>query len=54
MGDRSGWARHQEAQRRAWLRLTYAQRLRWLEDAKRFARRALAAAQRRRRSKGVG
>ncbi|MBS1107667.1 MAG: hypothetical protein H6Q91_3169 [Deltaproteobacteria bacterium] len=34
---------HRE-QRRAWLRLTYLQRLEWLEQAKRFAARALEAA----------
>lgn len=31
-------------QRRAFLRLTYLQRLEWLEQAKRFAARALEAA----------
>jgi hypothetical protein len=36
-------ARHRE-QRRAWLRLTPRERLDWLEQAKRFATRALAAA----------
>lgn len=43
-----GWEQHGEAQRRAWLRLSYAERLRWLEQAKRFARLAFAAARRRR------
>jgi hypothetical protein len=42
-----GWEQHREAQRRAWLRLSYAERLRWLEQAKRFARLALASARRR-------
>ena len=45
-----GFAIHEEAQRRAWLALTYRERLIWLEDAKRFAARALAAAERRKQS----
>jgi hypothetical protein len=40
----SGYDAHRDAQRRAWLRLSYRQRLDWLEQAKRFAARALAAA----------
>ena len=46
-GQRKG-SQHEEAQRRAWLRLAPAERLAWLEGAKRFARRALDAARRRR------
>jgi hypothetical protein len=42
-----GYEAHRHAQRRAWLRLSYRQRLDWLEQAKRFAARALAAARRR-------
>jgi hypothetical protein len=52
MADREqdkGFSLHEEAQRRAWLRLSPRQRLAWLEEAKRFAARALAAAARRRR-----
>jgi hypothetical protein len=44
----SGYDTHRDAQRRAWLRLSYRQRLDWLEQAKRFAARALAAARARR------
>jgi hypothetical protein len=47
--EQPGWEQHREAQRRAWLRLSYAERLRWLEQAKRFAERALDAARERRR-----
>jgi hypothetical protein len=36
-------------QARAWLRTSHRQRLDWLEQAKRFAARALAAAKRRQR-----
>lgn len=43
-----GFALSREAQRRAWLALGYRERLAWLEDAKRFAARALAAAAARR------
>jgi len=39
-------------QARAWLRTSYRQRLDWLEQAKRFAAKALGAAKRRRRGKG--
>lgn len=51
MTDPSGWEQHREAQRRAWLRLSYAERLRWLEEAKRFARLALASARKRRKAR---
>jgi hypothetical protein len=44
----SGWEEHRESQRRAWLRLSYAERLRWLDQAKRFATRAIDGARRRR------
>ena len=44
----TGFALHREQQRRAWLALSYRERLAWLEDAKRFAARALEAARRRR------
>jgi hypothetical protein len=40
----TGFEEHRREQRRAWLRLTYLQRLEWLEQAKRFAARALEAA----------
>lgn len=40
----SGFDEQRREQRRAWLRLTYLQRLQWLEQAKRFAARALEAA----------
>jgi hypothetical protein len=43
----TGWERHRGAQRRAWLRLSYAERLRWLDQAKRFASRAVASARKR-------
>jgi len=43
-----GFAAHRRAQRRAWLALNHRERLAWLEQAKRFAARALAAAARRR------
>lgn len=39
--------RHRGEQRRAWLRLSYRERLEWLEQAKRFAAKALAAARKR-------
>ncbi len=45
-----GFALHEEAQRRAWLALSYRERLIWLEEAKRFAARALAAAARRKQA----
>ena len=54
MADRSpesGFERHRREQRRAWLRLSYRERLEWLEQAKRFAARALEAARERRRSR---
>ncbi len=38
------WERHRRAQLRRWLRLSYRERLVWLEQAKRFAAAALAAA----------
>jgi hypothetical protein len=41
-----GFSLHEETQRRAWLALTYRQRLAWLEEAKRFAERALAGRKR--------
>ena len=44
----SGFEEERRAQRRAWLRLSHRQRLEWLEQAKRFAARALAAARARR------
>jgi len=44
-----GFAAHRRAQRRAWLALDPRARLAWLEQAKRFAARALAAASRRRK-----
>ena len=44
-----GFALQREAQRRAWLALSYRERLAWLEEAKRFAALALAAARRRQR-----
>jgi hypothetical protein len=44
----SGFERHRREQRRAWLRLSYRERLEWLEQAKRFATRALEAARARR------
>jgi hypothetical protein len=40
----SSFEAHRREQRRAWLRLSYRQRLDWLEQAKRFAARAVAAA----------
>jgi hypothetical protein len=43
------WQDHEREQRRSRLALTYEERLRWLEQAKRFARAALEAAQQRRR-----
>ena len=48
MAERTGWELHREEQRRAWLELSHAERLRWLEEAKRFARKALDAARERR------
>jgi len=39
-----GFALQREAQRRAWLALSPRERLVWLEEAKRFAARALGAA----------
>lgn len=39
-----GHTLHREAQRRAWLALTARERLAWLEEAKRFAARALGTA----------
>ena len=41
------WTAHEDAQRRAWLRTTHRQRLLWLEQAKRFAAAAIAAARKR-------
>ncbi len=46
--DRDGWSKHADEQRRSWLRLSHHQRLLWLEQAKRFADQALAAARERR------
>jgi hypothetical protein len=43
-----GFDAQRRDQIRAWLRTTYAQRLAWLEQAKRFAAKALAAAEKRR------
>ena len=45
-----GFELQREAQRRAWLALSHRERLAWLEEAKRFAARAVAAARERRRS----
>jgi 20S proteasome alpha/beta subunit len=45
-----GFALHEEEQRRAFLDLSYRERLIWLEEAKRFAARALAAAARRKQA----
>jgi hypothetical protein len=42
-----GFEAHRREQRRAWLRLTHRERLQWLEQAKRFAARALTAARER-------
>jgi hypothetical protein len=42
-----GFERARREQRRAWLRTTAEQRIAWLEQAKRFAAEALAAARRR-------
>jgi hypothetical protein len=54
MAERSreeGFALHRRAQRRAWLRVDHRGRLEWLEEAKRFAARAIeAAATRKKRS----
>lgn len=44
-----GFEVHRREQRRSWLRLSYRQRLDWLEQAKRFATRAVAAARARAR-----
>ena len=52
MGERDARASFEaqrREQRRAWLRLTPRERLDWLEQAKRFAARALAAARARKR-----
>jgi hypothetical protein len=46
-----GFAAHRRAQRRAWLALDPRARLAWLEQAKRFAARALTAAASRRRKR---
>ena len=43
----TGFDEHRREQRRERLRLTYRQRLEWLEQAKRFAARALEAAKQR-------
>lgn len=51
--EKRGFEKHEEAQRRAWLRLPPRQQLDWLEGAKRFARRALEAAARRRAGNSV-
>jgi hypothetical protein len=48
----TGFEAHRRAQQRAWLRLSYRQRLDWLEQAKRFAARAVATARARRRRAG--
>jgi hypothetical protein len=40
---------HRREQVRAWLRTTYRERLEWLEQAKRFAAKALEAARKRRK-----
>jgi hypothetical protein len=42
---------HRREQIRAWLRMSYVERLAWLEQAKRFAARALEAAARRNSAK---
>ncbi len=47
----SSFERHRREQLRAWLRLTFRERLEWLEQAKRFAARALAAARSRSRER---
>ncbi len=44
-----GWKRHEREQRERWAELTYRERLDWLQQAKDFARRALASAEKRRR-----
>jgi len=58
MAERSrdeAFALHRRAQRRAWLRVDYRGRLGWLEEAKRFAARAVeAAAKRKKRSHSKG
>jgi hypothetical protein len=46
-----GFEAHRRTQRRAWLALGARARLEWLEEAKRFAATALAAAARRRRKR---
>jgi hypothetical protein len=48
---KAAFAEHAREQQRAWLRLTYRQRLDWLWQAKRFAARALQAADARRAGK---
>ncbi len=42
--EASAFDAQRREQPRAWLRTSYAQRLAWLEQAKRFAAKALAAA----------
>jgi hypothetical protein len=49
-GRVEGFEAHRREQRRAWLRLSHRERLLWLDQAKRFAERALDAA----RARGVG
>jgi hypothetical protein len=44
--EREARERSEREQRRAWLATTLGQRIAWLEQAKRFAARALDAAQR--------
>jgi hypothetical protein len=54
MGDEQApnFERQRAEQRRAWLRLSYRERLQWLEQAKRFAAKALDAARKRRAARG--
>lgn len=46
---RASFEAQRREQRRAWLRLTPRERLEWLEQAKRFAARAVGAARARRK-----
>ena len=50
--ERAGFEAHRREQRRAWLQLPPRERLEWLEQAKRFASRAMEAA--RVRKEGTG
>lgn len=50
---RASFERAAREQRRAWLRTTPEQRIVWLEQAKRFAAEAMAAARRRRAARPV-